>query len=80
MKKSLKYLLVSALTANALALSWPGFQGQATVSLESASSQESGHEETSEEWQNHDCAKLDRKDVLNQVRKSRDLLTSVALK
>ncbi len=46
----------SHLTANAMALSWPGFQGHGIQP-----SQESGHEETSEEWQNHDCAQLDRK-------------------
>ena len=50
MKKSLKYLLVSSLLANSLALSLPAFQSQATSSSESSTSQRSGFGETSEAW------------------------------
>lgn len=80
MKKSLKYLLVSTLLANSLALSLPDFQSQATTRSQSSTSQHSNLEETSEEWSDHDCDQFSRADFLKAVRQSREHLTSVALK
>ena len=80
MKKSLKYLLVSSLLANSLALSLPAFQSQAISSSESSTSQHSGLRETSEEWSGLEGDQFSRADLLKAVRQSRDRLTSVALK
>ena len=80
MKKSLKYLLVSSLLANSLALSLPAFQSQATSSSESSTSQHSGLGETSEDWSGLEGDQFSRADLLKAVRQSRDRLTSVALK
>lgn len=79
MKKSLKYLLVSSLLANSLAL-MPAFQSQATSSSESSTSQHSGLGETSEDWSGLEGDQFSRADLLKAVRQSRDRLTSVALK
>ena len=80
MNKSLKYLLVSSLLANSLALSLPTFQSQATSSSESSTSQHSGLGEISEDWSGLEGDQFSRADLLKAVRQSRDRLTSVALK